>query len=177
MFEKVKKVLEYSPILLGIIFCSIFLRYFNINKIETIKIDRLELILEILIPSLITYIGFIITAITIIIGLNKGHILKMIAREMIFRLQMTIYFLVPILLSIIIIFIAFCGLIFIDGTCTINVSIVSIFIGLAVYLVFSTIRIVWVLLYIFDDEDYVKKNELVIDSSGERLNLSNANNK
>ncbi len=174
MLNKIKRIAEHSPILLGIISYFAFSRYFSRNQIGDIRINRLELILEILIPSMITYIGFIITSITIIIGLNKNHILKIIGKKKRYRFQMFIYFLTPILLSIVIIFVGFCMLLFTDETCNINVFIITIFIGLVIYLVSSTIRLVFILLYIFDDNDYSEKNSIVVDSTSERLNLSDS---
>lgn len=138
-----KMIPIFTPLILGIIVSLIML----FIKIPDPKIDKIDFVLNAIITSVVTLAGFILTSLTIIIGMSNSAIMKKIIKagglsELIIRYTTTMV----LSLVLIIVFITFGGLIKCDNLVSSKILIVGC--GIITAYLFSLVTTCYYLLLI-----------------------------
>lgn len=167
-------LIQYLPVSLFLLSFIGVLCYFKLNNINNFTIYNFHLLFEILISTMITFLGFSITIITIFIGLEKTHILLKAIENETFRNQFNRYILTPIVLSLFIIFISFIIIITVDNKSTLNIYITTLLFALILYFLLSLLRL-FALLFISFSSNITKNNkekkEDIVKSDNDELNF------
>ena len=143
MKNKIKRFLEEAyPYLLGLIMVVIFM----LSNIQSITVNRLELILNSVITVSITVVGFFITMVTILIGLVNKRVMKVIKKYKGDKLLAN-YFLSPIIFGSILVLYCFYLAYIIQGY-TVYRTEILIFLFIVTIFIIGCIRIGYILLYI-----------------------------
>lgn len=163
-------IISWFPVIILIIVFLGLEIYFYKSKVYCYHICHFNLLFEILIPSMITFMGFSITIITVFIGLEKEHILLKSIKDDTLKKQFNRYVVSPIIVALIIIIISFISIITVDDNNTMNIQIFIILISSITYFLMTMLRLFLLLFFSFS-ADILIDEEIVIESDVNDLDL------